>query len=73
LERQRALGELWGQTNTYQETLQPTQEHMNELRQKLDAIAGVLGQAQEAGDYQLQAIAEMRQVFAGLINTPVLT
>ncbi|MEB3336178.1 MAG: pilus motility taxis protein HmpF [Leptolyngbyaceae bacterium] len=72
-ERQRALGELWGQTNTYQETLQPTQDHMNELRNKLDAIAGILGQVQEAGDYQLQTIAEMRQVFANLINAPAFT
>lgn len=68
--QQRSLGDLWGQVNTYQSLLEPVQNQVNEVRQRLDAIAGVLSQSQEASDYQLQTIVEMRQVFASLINTP---
>jgi hypothetical protein len=52
--------------------MQPVQDHVDGMRQKLEAIAGVLNQVQEASDYQLQAIAEMRQVLLSLMNTPEL-
>ena len=55
-----AVAELWGRVNTYQEMLQPMQEGIHEMRQKAEAIASVMTQFQEAGNYQLQAIAEMQ-------------
>ncbi|AFY67136.1 pilus motility taxis protein HmpF [Geitlerinema sp. PCC 7407] len=61
------VAELWGQVNLYQEWLQPTQDSLNGLRQASEAIAGILGQFQEASDYQLQAIADMRQVMQSLV------
>lgn len=62
-----AVAELWGQVNLYQEWLQPTQDSLNGLRQASEAIAGILGQFQEVSDYQLQAIADMRQVMQSLV------
>ncbi|MBO1346452.1 MAG: hypothetical protein EBE86_003155 [Hormoscilla sp. GUM202] len=54
--------------NLYQETLQPIQDRLNDLRSKLEAISEALNQVQETGDYQLQAIAEMQQTIASLTN-----
>jgi chromosome segregation ATPase len=56
----------------YQETLQPRQDSLNEIRQKLEAIADALNQIQETGDYQLQAIAELQQTIHSLIQSPEL-
>jgi chromosome segregation ATPase len=56
-----AAAELWGKVNTYQETLQPMQDSVNAMREKLDATVGILGQLQETSDSQLQAITEMQQ------------
>jgi chromosome segregation ATPase len=69
LQSQRsAAAELWGKVNTYQAILQPTQDGIAHLREKLDSITQVMAQFQEASDYQLQAIAEMRQVIANLMG-----
>jgi chromosome segregation ATPase len=65
--------ELWGRVNLYQETLQPTQDNLNSVKEKLEAIANLTAQFQEASDYQLQAIAEMRQTIERLTSqTPEL-
>ncbi|HEY9621373.1 MAG TPA: pilus motility taxis protein HmpF [Crinalium sp.] len=59
---QRATAaESWGKVNTYEAILHPVQDGIGGLRQSLEAIAQVMTQFQEASDYQLQAIAEMRQ------------
>jgi chromosome segregation ATPase len=55
-----AAAELWGKVNAYQELLQPMQDSVHEMKQKAEAIASVMTQFQEAGNYQLQAIAEMQ-------------
>jgi chromosome segregation ATPase len=55
-----AAAELWGKVHGYEELLQPMQEGIHEMRQKAEAIASVMTQFQEAGNYQLQAIAEMQ-------------
>jgi chromosome segregation ATPase len=55
-----AAAELWGKVNMSQELLQPMQEGIHEMKQKAEAIASVMTQFQEAGNYQLQAIAEMQ-------------
>lgn len=56
-----AAAELWGRVNTYQETLQPVQDGLNALKQKAETIASVITQFQEANDYQLQAVHELRE------------
>ncbi|NEQ70440.1 MAG: hypothetical protein F6K21_34105 [Symploca sp. SIO2D2] len=60
--------ELWGKVNLYRETLEPTQENLNQIRQKLEAIVAALNQIQETGDYQLQAIAQMQQTVSDLLQ-----
>jgi chromosome segregation ATPase len=65
-----AAAELWGKVNTYEAILQPVQTDISGLRQALESIAQVMTQFQEASDYQLQAIAEMRQVFDALMGNP---
>ncbi len=68
--RKESIAQLWGKVNLYQETLQPRQDALNEIRQTLEAIAYALNQIQETGDYQLQAIAEMQQTIGSLIQSP---
>lgn len=63
-----AAAELWGKVNTYQETLQPLQDAINELRQKTEAVASTMTQFQEANGYQLQAISEMRTTIDRLVG-----
>ncbi len=72
LDRRSAAAETWGRVNLYQEMLQPIQDNVDGLRQRLEGIAGSMSQFQETGDYQVQAIAEMRQILANLTNTPEL-
>lgn len=59
-----SVAQMWGKVNLCQETLQPRQDGLHELRTRLEAIAFSLNQIQETGDYQLQAISEMRQAIA---------
>ncbi len=70
--RRKEVAEIWGRVNLYQEMLQPVQDGVDALRQRLESIAGIMSQVQEAGDYQLQAIAEMRQIIVNLTSTPEL-
>ena len=68
LQAQRAsLAESWGRVKLYEEMLQPIQDKQNEMRQKLEEIAGLLNHIQEIGDYQYHGIAEMRKIFYTLI------
>jgi chromosome segregation ATPase len=67
-----ATTECWGRVNLYQETLQPIQDCLDGLRQKLQAMVEALAQVQETGDYQLQAIAQMRHTLLDLISQPEL-
>jgi len=69
---QTQAAELLAKVQLYRETLQPSQDNLNGIRQKLEAVVGVLNQIQETGDYQLQAIAEMRQMLNGLTEVPQL-
>jgi chromosome segregation ATPase len=55
--------ECWGQVNLYQEMLRPVQDNLDRLRNKLQAIATTLEQAQQPGDYQLEVITQIRQLF----------
>ena len=67
-ERRSVAADLLGKVNAYEAILQPIQDGISNLRQKLEAITNVLAQFQEASDYQLQAIAEMKQMLVGLIS-----
>jgi chromosome segregation ATPase len=62
-----AVGELWGRVNLYQEMLQPVQDNLSGLRQKLDSVGGELDRTQQAGEQQERLIGEMQQVISGLI------
>lgn len=61
------LAESWGKVRLYEELLQQIQDKVNEMRQKLEAIAGLLNHVQEVGDYQFHGIAEMRKIIYNLI------
>jgi chromosome segregation ATPase len=65
-----ALAELLGKVNAYRDVLQPIQDNLNGLKEKLEAIASLIAQFQESGDYQLQAIHEMQQQVQQLTDNP---
>lgn len=65
-----AAAEMHGKVNLYQEMLQPVQDAADNLRQRLEAIAGSMAQFQETSDHQLQALTEMRQTIGSLTNSP---
>ncbi|MBE8965197.1 hypothetical protein IQ277_02760 [Nostocales cyanobacterium LEGE 12452] len=72
LSLRRTTAELSGRVNLYQEALQPIQDSLDGLRQKLQGIAESLNQFQETGDYQVQAIAQLRHTLQSLMPQPVL-
>ncbi|MEG3919196.1 pilus motility taxis protein HmpF [Microcoleus sp. T3_A4] len=63
-----AVAQLWGRVNVYQEMLQPVQDNLTALRQKLEAVAGELDRVQETGDEQGRIVSDLRQVLSGLIT-----
>ncbi|MEH2369506.1 pilus motility taxis protein HmpF [Nostoc sp.] len=64
--------EFSARVNLYQEALQPIQHSLDGLRQKLQGIGESLDQFQETGDYQVQAIAQLRQTLQSLMPQPEL-
>jgi len=64
--RKAAAAEQWGRVNLLQEMLQPVQDAVNEVREKLEAIAHLTTQFQETSNYQLQTISEMQQTVQAL-------
>ncbi len=72
IERRSTAAETWGRVNLYQELLQPIQDNVDGLRQRLEGLAGTMSQLQETGEHQSGAIAEMRQILANLTSTPEL-
>jgi len=63
-----AVAELWGRVKVYQEMLQPVQDNLNALRQKLEAVAGELDRVQETGVEQDRVVSDLQQVLLGLIT-----
>ncbi|MEA5552737.1 pilus motility taxis protein HmpF [Anabaena cylindrica UHCC 0172] len=59
--------QCWGRVNLYQEALQPIQDCLDGLRDKLQVISNSLAHVQETGDSQIQTITEMRQTLQNLI------
>lgn len=64
--QQTDLGAIEGRTQLLAELTSPLQEGVEGLRQKLEDTAESLSKFQESSDYQLQAIAEMRQLVSSL-------
>ncbi|MEG5062562.1 pilus motility taxis protein HmpF [Microcoleus sp. B3-A4] len=62
-----AVAQLWGRLNVYQEMLQPVQDNLNALRQKLEAVAGELDRVQQTGEEQDRVVSDLRQVLSALI------
>lgn len=62
------VADLWAKVSTYQDALQPLQPGVGGLRHHLDTVSGLMAQFQETSDYQLQAIAEMRQLILSLTS-----
>lgn len=69
LAQKASVAELWGKVNTYQDTLQPMQDSLNGLREKLEAVSSLMSQSQEASDQQQQAIADIQQHLQGRGST----
>ncbi|MBD1875378.1 hypothetical protein H6F75_17995 [Nodosilinea sp. FACHB-131] len=59
--QQQDLAGLMGKLAVCEELLNPAQESVNGLRQSLENLTGAVTKLQEVNDYQLQAIAELRQ------------
>ncbi|MHC5595263.1 MAG: pilus motility taxis protein HmpF [Nostoc sp.] len=72
LSLRRTTAECCGRLNLYEEALQPIQDCLDGLRQKLQEIGESLDQFQETGDSQLQAIAQLRQTLQSLMPQPEL-
>ncbi len=72
LSLRRTTAECCGRVNLYQEALQPIQDSLDGLRQKLQGIGESLDQFQETGDYQAQAIAQLRHTLQSLMPQPEL-
>ncbi|MDZ8224201.1 MULTISPECIES: pilus motility taxis protein HmpF [unclassified Nostoc] len=72
LSLRRTTAECCGRVNLYQEALQPIQDSLDGLRQKLQEIRESLEQFQETGDYQVQAIAQLRHTLQSLMSQPQL-
>lgn len=72
LSLRRTTAECCGRVNLYQEALQPIQDSLDGLRQKLQGIGESLEQFQETGDFQVQAIAQLRHTLQSLISQPQL-
>ncbi|MHC5610026.1 MAG: pilus motility taxis protein HmpF [Nostoc sp.] len=67
LSLRRTTAECCGRVNLYEEALQPIQDSLDGLRQKLQGIGQSLDQFQEIGDSQLQAIAQLRHTLQSLM------
>ncbi|MEH1851252.1 MAG: pilus motility taxis protein HmpF [Nostoc sp.] len=72
LSLRRTTAEFSGRVNLYQEALQPIQDSLDGLRQKLQGIGESLDEFQETGDYQVQAIAQLRHTLQSLMPQPEL-
>nr|WP_278003514.1 pilus motility taxis protein HmpF [Nodosilinea sp. TSF1-S3] len=67
--QQQDLAASMGKLAVCEELLNPAQESVNGLRQSLETLAGGVTKLQEVNDYQLQAIAELRQTVVS-VGTP---
>jgi chromosome segregation ATPase len=64
--QQAAIGAVEGRAQMLAELMAPLQSGTDSLRQKLEATSATLSQFQEASDYQLQAISDVKQMVSTL-------
>ena len=69
-EKRDELAALNGRASLFDEMATPVRDGLADLRQKIDAAAESISNFQEASDYQLQAIAEMRQILSSFSSDP---
>ncbi|MEG3861893.1 pilus motility taxis protein HmpF [Microcoleus sp. herbarium12] len=62
-----AVAELWGRVNVYQEMLQPVQDNLSGLRQKLEAVAGELDRVQQTGEEHDRLVSDLRQALSSFL------
>lgn len=67
-----ALAESKAKVSLYEETLQPTQDGLDELRQKLQTLSDTLAQIQQSGNSQLDIVSQMQQALQNLTAQPQL-
>lgn len=67
-QQQMDLSALRGKLTVCEELLDPAQSGAHHLRQSLEGIAAAIAKLQEANDYQLQSIAELRQSVMTVAN-----
>jgi chromosome segregation ATPase len=67
LDSKAALAELLSQVNLYENSLQPQQDFLNHLREKLEAIAEFCHGIKDSSDAQFKAVGEIQQVLNSLM------
>ena len=67
-EQRTEIGALEGRVQVLSESMSPLQNQADGLRQQLDVMTASVSQFQEASDYQLQAIAELKQLVSSLVT-----
>lgn len=60
-EGQSSTSLLWGRVNLYEEILPPMSEAIAEMQQKLEALSQLSEQFQQTGDYQQEALGNLKQ------------
>lgn len=65
-QQQIAATELWAAVNRTSELLHPFQEGIGHVREKLDAISELVNQAQQTGEYQAQALGDLKEIIDSL-------
>ncbi|MEM9904944.1 MAG: pilus motility taxis protein HmpF [Cyanobacteria bacterium P01_D01_bin.44] len=63
--------EVQSQISFSEGCLQPVQDRLDDIRAKLDEFSTLVSRCQEASDYQLQSISEMRQTIQNLVSEPI--
>lgn len=64
------LIQIQSQVNIYQETLQPLQDNLNQIREKFGALEQLLNRVAEGGERQAQAFVEMEKMMSALTGIP---
>jgi chromosome segregation ATPase len=65
-QQQIAATELWATVNRTSELLHPFQEGMSSVREKLTVISELVNQAQQTGEYQAQALEDLKEIIDSL-------
>ncbi len=68
-QEQIALAQLGGKLSLYEEALQPFQDNLDRTKEKLESISELVTQFQQTGEYQLQAVGDLRQIIEDLGGT----